>query len=305
MALQQAAGAREHLEAIGRHIIRDHMPEQHRLFFAGLPFVVIGVVDPAGQPWATLRAGRVGFMSAPDPRHLRIELPRDAADPADAGMEDGDAVGLLGIDLATRRRNRLNGTLRRDWSGGFTVVVGQSFGNCPQYIQQREARFLRDPLSASADPPLVTVGLDERARRIIGHADTFYVATSADLADGQRQIDVSHRGGRPGFVRIGDDGALTIPDFAGNRFFNTLGNLLVNARAGLVFVEDKTGSLLQMTGKAEVLADTSGITAFPGAQRIWRFKPQQVVFRAAGLPLALSPLPDGWSPQTLRTGSWT
>ncbi|WP_338664835.1 pyridoxamine 5'-phosphate oxidase family protein [Pararoseomonas sp. SCSIO 73927] len=280
------------------------MPDQHRLFFAGLPFVVIGAVDPEGRPWATLRAGRPGFMSSPDPRHLRLDLPRDPADPADAGMEDGDAIGLLGIEPATRRRNRMNGTLLRDGPGAFTVRVEQSFGNCPQYIRQREVRALRDPRAAPSAPPLVTEGPDERARRIIAGADTFYVASFADPPGGGRQVDVSHRGGRPGFVRIGADGALTIPDFSGNRFFNTLGNLLANPRAGLVFVEDATGDLVQMTGRAEVLADSPEVAAFPGAERLWRFEPGRTVFRAAGLPLALPPVPGGWSPQTLRTGNW-
>jgi hypothetical protein len=100
---------------------------------------------------------------------------------------------------------------------------------------------------------------------------------------------------------------LAIPDFAGNGFFNTLGNMLTNPRAGLVFVDDATGSLLQMTGRAEVVLDSSEIAAFRGAERMWSFEPRTPVYRAMGLPLPLrlSIEPDGWSPSTMRTGSWT
>jgi hypothetical protein len=61
--------------------------------------------------------------------------------------------------------------------------------------------------------------------------------------DDRRQVDVSHRGGNAGFVRIGNDGVLTIPDFDGNLFFSTLGNIFVNGKAGLLFVDFATGDI--------------------------------------------------------------
>ena len=53
-------------------------------------------------------------------------------------------------------------------------------------------------------------------------------------------------------VRVAEDGALTIPDFNGNLFFATLGNIVLNGKAGLLFVDFETGDMLQMTGEAEV-----------------------------------------------------
>jgi predicted pyridoxine 5'-phosphate oxidase superfamily flavin-nucleotide-binding protein len=116
-------------------------------------------------------------------------------------------------------------------------------------------------------------------------ADTFFVASYVDRDNGERQVDVSHRGGNAGFVRVGADGVLTIPDFAGNRFFNTLGNILVNSKAGLVFVDFETGDMLQMTGNAEVLLDSPDIATFQGAERLWRFTPEKIVLRPDALPL--------------------
>jgi predicted pyridoxine 5'-phosphate oxidase superfamily flavin-nucleotide-binding protein len=301
--LQRSVGLVERMDDIGRRVIRSTLPEQHRAFYPLLPFIVMGTVDAGGDVWATIRAGVPGFIQSPDPRHLDIRSRRDPADPAEAGLNDGDAVGLLGIELTSRRRNRANGTVRRRDAAGFTVEVAQTFGNCPQYIQKRDVMFTRDPFKLSTDDVSRQNTLDDRARSIIKSADTFFVA-SYDDEDGIRHVDVSHRGGNTGFVRVGEDGVLTIPDFSGNRFFNTLGNFLVNPKAGLVFVDFSTGDLLQMTGDTEVMLESPDIAAFEGAERLWRFTPRRVIFRPRGLPMKWSFEPGGWSPRSLETGNW-
>ncbi|RZT36345.1 pyridoxamine 5'-phosphate oxidase family protein [Cupriavidus agavae] len=302
--LQAHAGMEARLAEVGPRVVRDFMPEQHRDFFKQLPSIVIGAVAPDGRPWATVRAGAPGFMDSPDPRALDLAVIRDPADPAEAGLEDGNAIGLLGIEPATRRRNRMNGTVARTGAARFRVAVGQSFGNCPQYIQKRDFALVRDPATPTDVAPQVMSVLDERARKLIGASDSFFVASYADLASGERQVDVSHRGGKPGFVRVDADGGLTIPDFPGNTFYNTLGNLMVNPVAGLVFVNYPTGDLLQMTGRTEVITDSPEIARFERAQLLWRFMPETIVRRDRALPLRWDFIPGGASPQALATGSW-
>ncbi|MCJ2033281.1 pyridoxamine 5'-phosphate oxidase family protein [Methylobacterium sp. J-068] len=288
IAMQARIGVAGRMAELGPRVIRDHLTEQHRAFYGLLPFVVLGAVDPAGDVWATLRTGAPGFLEASDPTHLRVRAPPEPGDPAEAGFTDGAAIGLLGIDLATRRRNRLNGILRRADGDGFTVRVQQGFGNCPQYIHVRPAPH-RVPAGGTA--PEIADRLDPRARALVAGADTFFVATYAAGGDGGRQVDVSHRGGPAGFVRVEADGTLTVPDYSGNRFFNTLGNMLANPRAGLVFVDFAGGDLLQMTGRAEVLPDASGVTDFPGAERLWRFSPRTIVRRPGAWPLRFDAAP--------------
>src|SRR6202000_319979 len=100
------------------------------------------------------------------PERLRLKLAREPDDPADAGMEDGDGIGMLGIELHTRRRNRLNGNVRRTASDGFEIEVTQAYGNCPQYIQLRNSSFVTEP------PGSVThmTTLSPQARAIIEDA---------------------------------------------------------------------------------------------------------------------------------------
>lgn len=302
VAMQRSAGVAEKLAARG-NLVRDHLIDQHRQFYPQLPLIVVGAVDSKGDAWATILSGKPGFLHAPDPHRLRIAAARDPRDPADEGMDDGDAIGLLGIELHTRRRNRLNGVVRRQSPDSLEVAVQQSFGNCPQYIQMRDFEFMRDPATA-VDAPRSLRELDERTRAIIGEADTFFVTSYVDRANGGREVDVSHRGGKSGFVRLDDDGVLTIPDFSGNRFFNTLGNIVANPKAGLLFVDFETGDLLQLSGDAEVILDSPDIAAFQGAERLWRFAPRRILHRPNALPLRWTFRQDGWSPQSLRTGSW-
>ncbi|KJC44768.1 FAD-binding oxidoreductase [Bradyrhizobium sp. LTSP885] len=303
-AIQQKVGVSERMLAVGERAVRDFMPDQHREFYAQIPFVVLGSVDRSGDAWATLVAGRPGFISSPTPRSLEIDAKPDPTDPASEGAQAGDAIGLLGIELHTRRRNRANGMLRASSGKALSFDLDQSFGNCPQYIQLRDFRFVREPSEAFTGQVEENSGLDQAARDMIKAADTFFVASYAERED-RRQVDVSHRGGNAGFVRVGDDGTLTIPDFAGNLFFNTLGNMLLNGKAGLVFVDFETGDLLQMTGDAEVMLDSPEIAAFQGAERLWSFRARRVVRRRGALPLRWAFQTNGWSPNALMTGDWT
>lgn len=308
LAIQRKAGVVAQVDALGREYVRNFMPQQHREFFPLLPFVLLGAVDPSGEVWATMRAGAPGFLGAADAHHLRVDARREPFDPADAGMEDGSAIGLLGIDLMTRRRNRLNGIIRRSaGEEGFSIAVAQSFGACPRYITQRSCVATRPPGQPAPQAPCFADALDDKARRMIVSADSLFVASyieGTDSRDGQRQVDVSHRGGKPGFVRIDADGGLTVPEFNGNFFFNTLGNFVLNPKAGLLFVDYESGDMLQMTGVAQVILDSPEIAAFQGAERLWRFMPRKVVHRPAGLPLRWRPRADGASPSVSLTGSW-
>ena len=230
-----------------------------------------------------------GFCSRPIPYRLRIAAARDPDDPADSGLNDGDAIGLLGIELHTRRRNRLNGRVRRDGATSFEVMVQQSFGNCPQYIQLRDFAFVRDPATPAPAPPRELDRLDDRARAMIAGADTFFVASYVDDAERGRMVDVSHRGGKPGFVRVGADGVLTIPDFSGNRFFNTLGNLIANPKAGLLFVDFETGDLLQLIRRRRGHPRLAGDRRVPGrgTAMALRAAPHRLSSRRAAVALDL------------------
>ncbi|MCP3709863.1 pyridoxamine 5'-phosphate oxidase family protein [Paraburkholderia sp. CNPSo 3274] len=272
----------------GSRGIRDYMPDQHRAFFAMLPFMVFGGVDASGQPWATLRANTAGFVSTPDSRTLRIDGGVLPGDPLEGSWVPGARIGGLGIQPHTRRRNRVNGVIEAVDGGVVTLAVKQSFGNCAKYINGREPAFVGNaPTKAMVEH---ADALSQEDRALIARADVFFIATANldEAAGAAGGADVSHRGGMPGFVRIDDVRTLTAPDFSGNKFFNTIGNLLRDPRAGLLFVDFARGDLLYLAVRAEVIWDGPEIAQFPLAQRLVRFHVAEVRRVREALPLRWS-----------------
>ena len=282
--LQERLGVRDKIEMIGGRIIRDFMPDEHRAFFAQVPWMLVGSVDAAGRPWASVLAGAPGFARSPDPQVLVLDARPVPGDVLADHLRVGAPLGLLGIELHTRRRNRLNGTVIESSPGRIVVHVDQSFGNCPKYINRKSFARAEGRTPAA---PVVSGALDARAREIVARADTLFIASS-HLPDGARArgdgVDVSHRGGLPGFVRAEADGSLTIPDYFGNFLFNTLGNIEQDRRAGLLFVDFASGDLLQLTGEAWIDWDAPEIAATEGVQRLVRVRPEEARLLRGAFP---------------------
>ena len=269
---QRRVGSAGHMEEIGSKVIRDFMPDQHRELFAELPFALLGTVDSNGRPRALMVCGLPGFIGSPDPRTLELHTAFASDRDAFRALTPGVAVGLLGIQPHTRRRNRANGHVLSRKDGALSLRITQSFGNCPKHITPRAARFSpRSGAEASAGGAL----LPEEALRIVREADTFFIATAASSSRLQGEpaagVDVSHRGGAPGFVDVQlahDETVLVVPDYQGNYFFNTLGNLTLNPRAALLFLDFERGDLLELAVRCTIIEDPARVLRYPEAQRL-------------------------------------
>lgn len=152
-ALQREAGISEVFAAHMGLAIRDHLREPERLCFPQLSLVVIGTVDAHGLPRATLQAGAPGFLSTPRKPTLRVIRTRDDVDPVERGLQAGHAVGVLGIELSTRRRNRINGRLRGVGKRGYTsrwsrasATVRASSGRGSTFSRIRRGPYPREGL---------------------------------------------------------------------------------------------------------------------------------------------------------------
>ena len=302
---QERLGVREKLEQVGHKHIRDHMPDQHREFYASLPFVMLGTVDDQGRPWASIVPGRPGFMSTPDEQTLEIAATPLFGDPLNETLKTGAEIGLLGLHPETRRRNRLTGRVRSAAPDGVSIAVKRTFGNCPKYIQTRTVGVKSDIDTPQAERPITfSDHFDADMRALIERSDTLFVATAfGDGSDAPSHgADVSHRGGKPGFVRIEDERTFVFPDFSGNLHFNTVGNIVSNPKAGFLFVDFETGSLVYMTGDAEIDWDGEDIAAFAGAERLIRFRAEKVIHVENSLPLSFEF--GEYSPNLERTGDW-
>ena len=305
-ALQERAGKREAMEKFGRKVVRSYLTVQHREFYSQLPYIIVGSVDNEGDTWATMLGGFPGFVSSPSPTRLNIDLQIANGDPLRESIKNvGASLGLLGINLENRRRNRVNVRIAEVLDGVAHLTVDQSFGNCPQYIQSRTLDY-SSAAHVSSEHGVVSEfnALDDEAGALITQAATFFVSSFIVENDDPtvEGVDVSHRGGMPGFVKV-EGNTLTIPDFPGNYHFNTLGNFMANPKAGLVFPDFETGDLLSLTGSTEILwEDHPEVKFFRGAQRAWRFTVKKGKWLRKALPFTAHF--DQFSINSEMSGTW-
>ena len=304
-AVQLKVGVPDDAARMRASMIRPFMPDQHRVFFNTLPFIIIGALDAAGQPWASAAFGGQGFIASPDPESLIIGAPPLLMEGLGLQVAAGAKLGLVGVELQTRRRNRVNGTVAALNAQGIIMSVDQSFGNCPQYIQKRALAWRGTGEGfGQTGPVLETKTTEKVARGIISRSDMFFIASrTAQMSEDRRMgVDASHRGGKPDFVRVGEDGRLSFPDFSGNLFFNTIGNIQSDPRVGLFFPDFAGGDAVFIAGRAEVEWDGPEVDAFEGAERLIHILPERVILAKGALPIAAE-LVEEW-PFLKNTGGW-
>ena len=258
--------------AMNSRVIQDSIIKGALKFINQLPMAVFGSLDRDENVWASVFIGAPGFMQAENERTVNFDLTgirRNADDPFWANIQRNQKVGMLAIELATRRRLRINGTISRISDDHLRLHVEESYPNCPKYIQRRYPTSSLHEFDTDSSPASERgVMLGNPQREIITKADTFFVAS----VHPEHGVDASHRGGNPGFVRIVNDRTLRIPDYQGNAMFNTLGNFTVNPRAGLLFLDFETGRTLQVIGQPEILYDVEeSAKETGGTKRFWLF----------------------------------
>jgi uncharacterized protein len=269
IAVQERAGER----AIARRresMIGTRLADGARAFLATQTVAAVAAEHEGGELWASMWCGLPGFVASQDDG-ARVEViaaldRTPPMDPARGALRAGGSLGMLVIDLGTRRRLRINGSVTRVDERGLGVDVHEVFGNCPKYIQRREHCFTAvEDLPARAEDGSA---LDEQRMRFIAQADTAFVASIHP----QRGLDVSHRGGPAGFARVVDPSTLKMPDYPGNSMFQTLGNFIADARASIAFVDFERGRVLSLTGSSRLdfgTEDTRSPTL--GTGRYWSF----------------------------------
>jgi uncharacterized protein len=254
-----------------------------------LPFLrqqqmlVVGSASPLGNLWASILFGPPGFVESEDGKTLNIHLgkeSRDNADPLWKNIAPGKSLGSLAIDLSTRRRLRINGCVEVGEPNLLTIKVDEAYPNCPQYIQRRLFKQLPDSHRGQIGTTRGNV-ITGAVRDIVEKADTLFVAS----ANPKGGADVSHRGGRPGFVRVVDEHTISVPDYQGNGLFNTLGNFAVNPAAGILIIHFPNHQTLQMTGEAHIQWNQAAELDEGETGRSWTFRASHWLLRP--LPAAM------------------
>jgi hypothetical protein len=111
---------------------------------------------------------------------------------------------------------------------------------------------------------------EKLSRTAFTEEDTAFIAGQAmfflSTADEQGWPECSYKGGVPGFVRVLDAQTLAFPSYDGNGMFRSLGNMLVNPRVGLLFIDFERPRRLRVQGLATLSLDGGELVSWPGAQ---------------------------------------
>ena len=246
--MQQQVGLKPEQRKSIERFIRPYMPKQHRDFFEELKYAYIGVKDKWGRSWASITWGDK-LIQSPNEKQLLLNAQILGQEQLALSVSPGDKLGILGLDYSNRRRNRANGSIQTTSSDGYLIDIEQSYGNCPKFIHIRE-------MMALSPSPILKIehfhNFTEDLSSLLQHTPTFFIATQFDAPDNAHGLDVSHRGGKHGFVRVLSDKMLVFDDYPGNNFFNTFGNLIVNPSAGLLIHNDQNGDIYMLTGRATI-----------------------------------------------------
>jgi hypothetical protein len=252
IAVQKRAGERESAR-------RNSVGISSRITTAALPFLArqrllaLTIAGDDGYLWTSVWCGQPGFVTSADGQRVSFRRALMSVSPDDPVLNRlaiGREVGMLAIELASRRRLRMNGMIGATSDEEIRIVVRESVPNCPKYIQRRQAL---DMSSAPASPTASESGraVDEDRLALVESADTAFVGSLHPT----RGVDASHRGGAPGFIRVVDATTLRVADYPGNGMFMTLGNFEVDSRASLAVVDFERGRVVSFSGSAKLRFD--------------------------------------------------
>jgi uncharacterized protein len=147
--------------------------------------------------------------------------------------------------------------------------VSETFHDGSRTLQDRfDTRRIADRI----DGLLVkdVIGASERAT--IEAADCFFLAT----ADAQGRPNCSYKGGDPGFVKVVDERTIAFPNYDGNGMFRSLGNVLMNPKVGMLFVDFERPNRMRINGVASLHDDDELLSSFEGAQLIVRVRAERI-----------------------------
>jgi uncharacterized protein len=270
LEIQERAGQQADAES-NSAMIADKLYAGALNFIRQQQMAILSTRDTDGRRWASVIFGPRGFLEPSDRQSLHIAVPaaeRDPSDPLWKNLKSDPRLGLLVIELANRRRLRINGDARVT-SSEILLHVTESFPNCPKYITKRELKVELAEVPETKSKVSEGTDLPSRLQAMIAGADVLFLATG----HAQRGNDASHRGGSPGFLEVMNKSTLRLPDYPGNGLFNSLGNVAGDPQVGLLIPDFEHGRQLQLTATAKILwdqPDPQGKTG--GTNRFVEFK---------------------------------
>ncbi len=204
---------------------------------------MIVLATPAEQPGDVrflVASGAAPIVEIVGPAAALVRLDEDAT-----RLLDGEtSCGGLAISMATARRARLNGTLS-PVDDSLLLEPAEAFTNCRKYVAPSEALSF-EPHVGPARRTIVALE-DPWLAGVVARAETSFLGTISPTGG----VDVSHRGGEPGFLEF-DASAATLAwdEYVGDGMFKSAGNVRAGGRFTLLVLDLASGDAAELHGTA-------------------------------------------------------
>jgi len=146
--------------------------------------------------------------------------------------------------------------------------MSQEYHDGQRAFQDRfDTRRLADRLAESTRDFIIP-----EHKAFIERRDMFFIATASE----QGWPECSYKGGEPGFVRVLDEHTLAFPLYEGNGMYLSGGNVTVNPKVAMLFVDFEGGTRLRLSGTARVTPDDPLLATYPGSQLVVRVRVREI-----------------------------
>lgn len=270
ICIQEKADERD-LAIQNSQMINDVIPKAVWEYIENQSLAYLGSIDSDEFPWACQIVCKGAIRVIENGK--KVLLSKDKIWHEDneqflQNINNNPKIGLLLFDSEKRRRYRINGRISQH-NEYYEITVLEANPNCPQYIQRRKLISIHKDLAKDIPSKIKFHTFTEQIEKILRSIDTFIVSS----CNPNGEVDISHRGGKAGFILVKDNRTLRIPDYSGNGLFNTLGNFKINPKAGLFIQDYDTGILLHLIGTVTINFNDDDVEVNTGGTgRFWDFR---------------------------------
>jgi uncharacterized protein len=243
--IQEQMGVRDKSDSLSSMIYHE-MPVVAAQFLESLNFAVVTFSTSNQELFSSVLFDINSFITILHTKEIVINLEKSSFIPDNILGEKNLNIGLLGLEFENRMRIRVNGKGKIEDNKLF-LVIDEVYSNCPKYINDRKIVGKVDFFNDSILDKYTT--LVNECKKIIENSDTFFIATNHE----NKGSDISHKGGKKGFLKIISPTQLEFDDFPGNNMYNTLGNIYTNPNISILIVDFASNDILHINGHAKII----------------------------------------------------
>lgn len=245
--IQELMGVRTISDSLSSMIQKD-MSVVAIQFLKALSFSVITFSKETTILHSSIVFGFDSFIKILTKNELLIDLTNRSFIPKEILEGKVLNIGFIGLDFENKMRIRING--KGDIKNNqLHLVIDEIYSNCPKYITDRK---LKGKLDFSDEIKLYKNSfLEGNSKHILSNTDTFFLSTIHK----SKGADISHKGGKKGFLRVISSTKFEFDDFPGNNLYNSIGNIYTNPNINILAIDFFSNDILHIVGTAKIIQE--------------------------------------------------